>query len=281
MDEDFWGMSIILKALKRHKEIGAEPIEPRSGENNILSDEEGFFRGKESFVRKSGMTLELFNKEFLKANKVYLLSGVFIFVIAFSTTMYFITGKEIEKVPPPPELTAPDVKVETSAAAQADETQETTDNAALINRAYAAYEKGDYNESIRLLRVAIANDQENAALRNSLGLAYMKKKLYSSAADEYKKATELNEECAECFNNFGYLKSVLGESVEAKEYLERAIALSPDYAEPHFNLGVLYEKEGDIGHAIEFYTKFIRLYPDKTNDIVSKVTKRISELSGQ
>jgi Tfp pilus assembly protein PilF len=77
------------------------------------------------------------------------------------------------------------------------------------------------------------------------------------------------------------LKSVLGESIEAKKYLEKAISLASSYPDPYFNLAVLSEKEGDYSNAVKYYRQFTSLYPDKNDVLVTKINRRIADLADQ
>ncbi len=251
-------MSIILKALKSSEGTQKE----------ALPEGEGFFRGKQSFIKKSS-PVDLG----VKANKrVYYLAALLVVLVAVS----FI-AKHIREQPPSSQV---EVATEVPAAAPAvapDAPQSQIDAAA---EAAKAFETGDYDASVRYFRAAIEADPMNSKLHNNLGLAFLKKELYSSAEDEYKKALEYDTSCSECFNNLGMLKSLLGESVEAKKYLEKAISLSSAYPDPYFNLAVLSEKEGDFSSAIKYYRQFTNIYPDKDSALVSKINRRVDELAG-
>lgn len=255
-------MSIILKALKSSE--GAQKDQSNFNYEN-LPEGEGFFRGKQSFIKKSSPV-----DIGLRSNKrVYYLGAILVVLVAISLIAKHITFKkeqvDLEQAPSAPVVAATEAQ------------QPQIDAAA---EAAKAFDQGDYDSSVRYFREAIEADPMNSKLHNNLGLAFLKKELYSSAEDEYKKALEYDTSCSECFNNLGMLKSLLGESIEAKKYLEKAISLSSAYPDPYFNLAVLSEKEGDFSSAIKYYRQFTNIYPDKDSALVSKINRRVDELAG-
>lgn len=255
-------MSIILKALKSSE---GEQKNQTNFNYKKLPEGEGFFRGKQSFIKKSS-PVDLGVKA---SKRVYYLAAILVVLVAVS----FI-AKRVREQPPSPQV---EVATEAPAAAPAEAQPPQIDAPA---EAAKAFETGDYDASVRYFREAIEADPMNSKLHNNLGLAFLKKELYSSAEDEYKKALEYDTSCSECFNNLGMLKSLLGESVEAKKYLEKAISLSSAYPDPYFNLAVLSEKEGDFSSAIKYYRQFTNIYPDKDSALVSKINRRVDELAG-
>lgn len=277
-------MSIILKALK----IGSEEDKSNADEKSV----EGFFTGRSAPAEKKGLQI----LRGLKLKRVYILAGVFIMVMAFVVGVRIFTGSkqrvipiETETVshvsPSPSDTAAPGAAVQPPMA-EAVVSAPVTDSAAgphayLANQGMDAFDAGNYDESITLFKNALEADPDNAMVHNSLGLAFLEKKLYSSAAGEFQKALEIDNGCSECFNNFGLLKSILGELVEAKSYFERAISLSGSYPDPYFNMGVMYEKSGDLGNAVKYYKQFLELYPEKNSDTYTMVKKRIAELAGE
>jgi Flp pilus assembly protein TadD len=265
-------MSIILKALK-----SSGQDEARTTNDEALPEGEGFFRGRQSFIKGASSA----NLGAGRNKRVYYLTAALIVLTAISIVSRYIASKKadvgLEPVVPPQAQTA----AEPAAAPPSQQAQEAQTDANAAQEAARAFEAGDYDSSIRYFRAAIENDPMNSKLHNDLGLAFLKKELYSSAEDEYKKALEYDSNCSECFNNLGMLKSLLGESVEAKKYLERAISLSSAYPDPYFNLAVLSEKEGDFSGAVRYYRQFMSIYPDKNDVLLSKINRRVDELAGR
>ena len=273
-------MSIILKALSRADE---DKENPEQGKEETKKNDQGFSKDKVVLSEpdiKSGSKFRI--------KRVYILGGaVFLLILVFVIKL-LVGGVAEEPASGASSISQPDIgttlpveknmgKVTKVGVPKKDDKSTT----GIIGKAIIAYNSGKYDKSAKLFKTAIEQNPGDAFLHNNLGLVYVKKGLYSSAESEYEEALELDDKCAECFNNFGYLKSVLDQSVEAKKYLERAIALSGSYADPYFNLAVLYEKEGDIGNSVKYFRRFVDLYPDQSSEIIYKVSLRIRELSGK
>ena len=50
--------------------------------------------------------------------------------------------------------------------------------------------------------------------------------------------------------------------MDAKAHLTKAIALNPDYSEAHYELGLLLKKDGDTDQALEYFQKAVALKND-------------------
>lgn len=147
--------------------------------------------------------------------------------------------------------------------------------------ARSQYKSGEYDESLKSFQKAIDQDPNNAIIHNDMGLVLLKKELFASAEGHFAKALELDDACAECFNNLGYLKTALGQPVEAEKYLQKALMLKPDYTDPYFNLAVMYEKNGDVGKSVDYYQEYLKRIPASDTDLAAKIKSRIYDLSGE
>ena len=56
------------------------------------------------------------------------------------------------------------------------------------------------------------------------------------AADQYRQALKANPDCAEAYNNLGWLLEQQGKHDEALALFQRALAIEPDFAEARNNL---------------------------------------------
>lgn len=146
-----------------------------------------------------------------------------------------------------------------------------------------AYEVGNYDQSMQLFQKVLADITTSAMLYNDLGMAALKKELYTNAEESFTKAITLDDHCAECFNNLGYLKTLTSQPTLAESYLQKAITIRPDYPDPYFNLAVVYEKNGDVGKAVKYYQEFIKHSPagGSNPQLLAKIKEHIHELSGQ
>lgn len=248
-------MSVILNALR------AEVKE--KGERSQGSDvSEGFFVADQTGERRTARTPA--------EKRVFILAAALVTLSAGVITLWWLQHRPATittpAFAPPPEATAEDVP-QVSPMGGGEE-------------ARAAFTAGDYERSITLYREVLASHPNDAVLHNDLGMVFLKQELYSAAEAEFNQSLELDQGCAECLNNLGYLKTLLGDMVEAETYLKKATQLKSPYPDPFFNLGVLYEKGGDIGNAVKAYRQYLVLLPP--DDVMArKVQNHLQELMGQ
>ncbi len=266
-------MSVILKALRSQKEEGgADPVLPEGGvPGSFQVDTAGNVPSGEDPGAKKRQTILL------------IVLGVSI-VLAVAVNL-------LRKAPPPPEPLKPIAVVTPPApvAIPADTVQAPatvtpaapTDLNNDLQVARSQFKLGQYDDSLKSFQKALDKDPNNASIHNDMGLALVKKDLFTSAESHFAKALELDDKCVECYNNLGYLKTTLNQPVEAEKYLQKAIALKPDYPDPYFNLGVMYEKNGDIGKAVESYQGFLKKLPKTDTEMAAKIKSRIHDLSGE
>jgi tetratricopeptide (TPR) repeat protein len=84
---------------------------------------------------------------------------------------------------------------------------------------------------------------------------------FSSAADAYRKATQLDPSIAELWANLGLMDHEIGKSSEAIESFKHAIRLKPTLFVPQFFLGLEYLSNQNPGVAIQFLEKAKQLNP--------------------
>lgn len=270
-------MSVILKALRSQKdEGGADPVLPESGSSAFQVDTAGNTPHGEDPGAKKRQTILL----------IVLVASIVLAVV--------INLLRRESPPPKPLKPAPvALQPKTPSAAVPTETVQPPISATGLPTAAPAeanndlqvarsqYKTGQYDDSIKSFQKALEKDPNNAMVHNDMGLALLKKELYTSAENQFATALEHDDTCVECYNNLGYLKTILNQPTEAEKYLQKAIALKPDYPDPYFNLGVLYEKNGDIGKAVEAYQSFLKKLPKSDTEMAAKIQSRIHDLSGE
>lgn len=257
-------MSVILDALRQRK----DEME-KSGANGSPTLDEGLFLERSRIAPSQRLTLS--------RSRAMLLAGLVVVVGACSVGLWWLSREERTASTPVAASAAPLAPASSGAApvVQGKSAAET------IAEARHLFQTGQLAESLKLYEQAVATEPRNAELLNDMGMILLKQELYSSAAEHFSRALELDHHCAACFNNFGYLKTLLGESVEAEKYLKKATELDAAYPDPHFNLGVLYEKNGDIGQAVAAYQEFLRRASDPNAEVVKKVQGHVRELTGE
>ncbi|MFQ5801633.1 MAG: tetratricopeptide repeat protein [Candidatus Methylomirabilales bacterium] len=110
------------------------------------------------------------------------------------------------------------------------------------NLALEYMERGEADEAIAHLKIAVALDPDNAIGYNNLGVAYARKGLSEEAAETYRRAIQIDPRYAEPYNNLGVLSEEIGHLHEAEIYYRRALQLDPQSAKAIENLARIYEK---------------------------------------
>lgn len=261
-------MSVILKALRAQQEEGASPDVPSSG-----AEPSAFQVDESTPVRTQGGGPGS-NK------RTIILLIILLCSIVLMVVLRLLKQDDAAPAPRQPAAAAP-ASPAPAAAPAPDATPPVAPETNSAQVARSQYKAGEYDESIKSFQQAIDAAPKDASLHNDLGLALLKKELYTSAENHFAKALELDDSCAECYNNLGYLKTLLNQPVEAESYLQKAVVLKPDYPDPYFNLAVMYEKNGDVGKAVAAYRNFLKKAPKGDLDMTAKIKDRIQELSGE
>jgi tetratricopeptide (TPR) repeat protein len=132
-----------------------------------------------------------------------------------------------------------------------------------FNAAFAAKNRGDYDDAIRLYTQAIESgdlSQESLSIAyNNRGNAWQKKGDSDRAMEDYDKAIKIDPNDAYAYNNRGLLLEKKGDSYRAIADYDKAIEIDPQYAHAYNNRGLSWYAKGDYDRAIADYTKAIEL----------------------
>ncbi len=94
-----------------------------------------------------------------------------------------------------------------------------------------------------------------------LGCAYLGKRLYSDAIDNFRKAVAADPEYAEALNNLGFCYFQQGQFDLALRQYKEAVRFKPDYPAALNNLGHVYEQKGMTVQALDAYEQVLILQP--------------------
>ena len=136
--------------------------------------------------------------------------------------------------------------------------------------AYEAYyyrglikaEQGDIQGGVDDLTKAIEKNPHMAAAYAARGSLYLTLDRPSSAIKDFSKAIELDPKHAANYVNRGQAYLSLDMVDLALKDLQKALELEPNSLAAHFNLGVAYFQKKDVDRAIEEFTKCIELDPN-------------------
>ncbi|KPJ48774.1 hypothetical protein AMJ40_06905 [candidate division TA06 bacterium DG_26] len=120
-------------------------------------------------------------------------------------------------------------------------------------------EKAELESFMRICE-KLANS-DNGEAHNKLGLAFLKRKMYKEAIDEFMLAIDRDAKFPEAYSNLGMACVELGMHKEATEVFVKAIDLAPEYADLHNSLGKIYLRQKQCKNAIESFERAIELNP--------------------
>ena len=97
---------------------------------------------------------------------------------------------------------------------------------------------------------------------NNLGILLQGQGRVGDAIASFAKAVAIKPDYAEALNNMGVALHEQGKLDDAIKTYRKAIAIKPDYAEAHYNMGSTLKDQGELAKAIEAYKKAIAIKPD-------------------
>jgi tetratricopeptide (TPR) repeat protein len=108
---------------------------------------------------------------------------------------------------------------------------------------------------------AISSEPDDPLFHRNLGDAYVYVGEYEQAAARYRRATEIDPQCAECYYQWWSVLYEQGEYKEAVPKLERAVALWPKEYEYLSDLARTYYEMGDEERGTEIYRQAVPINP--------------------
>ena len=134
----------------------------------------------------------------------------------------------------------------------------------LIDDASDAMNAGRHAEAIPLLKQALADDPDDAAVHNSYGSALAETGQVKEALVQYRKAVELSPDYPDAHNNLASALVQIGQGTAAIPEFEKALALKPDLVEAHAGLGGVLAQAGRLDQAIPHLKEAVERSPDHT-----------------
>jgi superkiller protein 3 len=136
----------------------------------------------------------------------------------------------------------------------------------LLTAGQTAQDNGRFEEAIAAYNRVIAlsaNNPRNAAVANlKIGNAYMIQRKFENAVIGYQRATTLNPDYAEAFNNLGEALGELKQYPRAIEAFTKALALDPTLLKAKYNQAVTYDRMGNFRYSEFVFRNLIKSSPD-------------------
>jgi tetratricopeptide (TPR) repeat protein len=110
--------------------------------------------------------------------------------------------------------------------------------------------------------------QEATPIRyNKLGMAYLFLQQEKNAQKSFEQALKLNKDCAEAWNNRGFVEQIKKNYGKASKYYEQALTLRPNAPTFHYNLASVYFSRHKYPEAAQEYRAAYTLDPDIFNRV--------------
>lgn len=123
-----------------------------------------------------------------------------------------------------------------------------------------------YFDAIDYYRAAL--QEEATPLRyNKLGMAHLFLQQYKDAQKDFEHALKINKDCAEAWNNRGFVEQMKKNFGKASKYYEQALALKPEAATFHYNLASVYFSRHKYPEAAQQYRAAYQIDPDIFNRV--------------
>ncbi|MEC9347247.1 MAG: tetratricopeptide repeat protein [Pseudomonadota bacterium] len=113
--------------------------------------------------------------------------------------------------------------------------------------------RGEYDEAIEILRVAIERNVKDYALWQSLAVTVAEARGADAARPFYDEAIRLKPDYDIAWSNVGHAYSAEGRFTEALPFLERAVRLRPDDPDTHFSAATALLGTGDLKRGWDEY----------------------------
>jgi tetratricopeptide (TPR) repeat protein len=125
---------------------------------------------------------------------------------------------------------------------------------ALLGHGAALLALGQYEAAEREIRRAMRIAPDRADVHLQLGLALYKRATYGTAALALRRTLEIDPDSVLARVVLGETLNQLGETAEAIEHLERAIAAEPT-SRAYYALGLAFDRRGQPDRAAEMYRR--------------------------
>ncbi len=140
-------------------------------------------------------------------------------------------------------------------------------------RALAAYERGEPELAVELLREAVEADPGSAVAANDLGSVLAQLGRLDEAISALRRAIELAPSYPEAHNNLANLYQMTGNPEAAVASYRTALRLQPEYAEAYRNLASGLRRLGRMEEAAAALAKAVSIHPSSIEAVALLVSQ--------
>jgi len=123
-------------------------------------------------------------------------------------------------------------------------------------------QKGDIDNAIFYMKMAIQKDPESSFLKKELAYLYMNQNSYGEALALIEGILEKDPEDLEALIFIGNMRMYLQEKDKAKIIYEKVLSLEPKNKNIYLFLGSIFLEEGEYEKALEVYKKMVKNFPE-------------------
>ena len=131
----------------------------------------------------------------------------------------------------------------------------------LIDQAKRRLKARQFDEAISLFKQAIALDEFNVKLHESLTSAYILAKEYALAAEQLQHILRIAPQNVNAMVNLGAMHNKLGRHTEAAAILRKAIQKDKNSSHGYYNMGIAQRHLGDLAMSAWAYREALRIDP--------------------
>ncbi len=131
----------------------------------------------------------------------------------------------------------------------------------LIDQAKRCLKSRRFDEAIALFKQAIALDEFNVKLHESLTSAYILAKEHGLAAEQLEHILRIAPQNANAMVNLGAMYNKLGKHAEAASILRKAIQKDKNSSHGYYNMGIAQRHLGDLAMSAWAYREALRIDP--------------------
>jgi tetratricopeptide (TPR) repeat protein len=124
---------------------------------------------------------------------------------------------------------------------------------------------GDWQNQDTLWLATAKTSPSSPQNHNNLGDYYGRHGNLERAAEEFKKAIELNPHYGDAYHNLANVYRQMGKTDYATENYQKALSLNPNLWQSYQNLAAIYFEQGKYDLSLEFTKKALKINPQDSN----------------
>ncbi len=121
--------------------------------------------------------------------------------------------------------------------------------------------RGELDEALRHLRVALRLNPDHVNAHINIGNVYSKQGEPDRAIPHYRRATQINPNLPYAYNNLGTLYQKMKDIDQAIHFYKKALKIKPNYADAHYNIAMALAQTDKLDESIEHFRRAIQARP--------------------